>query len=67
MPSLTFYLDRAPEQVDLSQLAARLTDPDRPLFVFDEADLARTPEAALARLREVGRQGKYVVYEKASR
>ena len=64
VPSLTFYLDRAPEQVDMAHFAARLQDDDDPLIVFDEDDLPNAPADALATLTEVGRQGKYVVYRK---
>jgi hypothetical protein len=64
VPSLTYYLDRVPEQVDMSHLERRLERDDDPLFVFDEVDLPQVTPVARSRLREVGRQGKYIVYEK---
>ena len=64
VPSLTYYLDRVPEEVDLRDFDRYLARDDAPLFVFDEDDLpAVTPESA-AGLQEVGRQGKYIVLEK---
>ncbi len=64
VPSLTYYLDRVPEQVDMAHLERRLEKNDAPLFVFDEVDLLQVTTAARSRLREIGRQGKYIVYEK---
>ena len=64
VPSLTYYLDRIPEQVDMAHLDRRLESDDAPLFVFDEVDLPQVTPFARNRLREVGRQGKYIVYEK---
>jgi 4-amino-4-deoxy-L-arabinose transferase-like glycosyltransferase len=64
VPSLTFYLDRAPQEVDLVDLEARLVQEDDPLIVFDEGDVPRAEPAAMERLGEVGRQGKYIVYSK---
>ena len=64
VPSLTYYLDRVPEGVDMKDFEGRLAREDSPLFVFDEDDLtALSPEVA-ADLGEVGRQGKYVVLQK---
>jgi len=62
VPSLTWYLDRVPEQVDLAHLPERLGQADGTLYVFDWRDLSRVPPASLERLREVGRQGKYRVF-----
>ena len=64
VPSLTFYLDRVPEQVDMAHLELRLERDDAPLFVFDEVDLPQVTPRSRGRLREIGRQGKYIVYEK---
>jgi 4-amino-4-deoxy-L-arabinose transferase-like glycosyltransferase len=64
VPSLTFYLDRVPEQLKMAELGPRLAEQDDPLIVFDEVDLAAAPATVLALLTEVGRQGKYIVYEK---
>ena len=63
VPSLTYYLDRVPEQLSSRDLAARLDQADRPVVVFDEVDLPRVPPPALSRLREIGRAGKYRAYE----
>ena len=62
LPSLTFYLDRVPEKIDLGQLETRLRRRDELLLVFDERDLSRVAPAAMKGLTEVGRQGKYVVF-----
>ncbi len=64
LPSLTFYLDRVPEEVALADLGARLTEDDTPLLVFDEDDLDRVTPELRRGLREIGAQGKYVVLEK---
>ena len=64
VPSLTWYLDRVPEEVAVAELPQRLNDGADPLLVFDEDDLAGLDPATRAALREVGRQGKYVVLEK---
>jgi len=64
VPSLTYYLDRVPEQLDMADLEGRLDEKDAPLFVFDQADLSGVASSTRLRLREIGRQGKYVVYEK---
>ena len=66
VPSLTFYLDRVPERVDLGKVAERLGRGDFPLLVLDEADLTRIEPSVLARLRQVGQAGKYRVYEPSS-
>jgi hypothetical protein len=66
VPSLTLYLDRVPEGVSWLSLERRMAGPDAPLFVFAEADLSAMPADARSRLREVGRQGKFVVFEKAN-
>jgi len=64
VPSLTHYLDRVPEEVDLRDFDQRLALDDAPLFVFDEDDLSGVAPETAAGLDEVGRQGKYVVLEK---
>jgi 4-amino-4-deoxy-L-arabinose transferase-like glycosyltransferase len=64
VPSLTFYLDKVPEEVPMSQLETRLaTDAADLLLVFDVSDLPAAPAAAIDTLREVGRRGKYAVFE----
>jgi 4-amino-4-deoxy-L-arabinose transferase-like glycosyltransferase len=64
VPSLTFYLDRSIEVVDMADLPARLERPDAPLLVFDRSDLPAVPPAARSRLSEIGGAGKYLVFEK---
>lgn len=66
VPSLTYYLDRVPEGVDMKDFESRFARGDSPLFVFDEDDLAAVPPELATRLGEVGRQGKYVVLEKTA-
>jgi 4-amino-4-deoxy-L-arabinose transferase-like glycosyltransferase len=65
VPSLTYYLDRIPEQVGMARFEQRLAATDDPLFVFDPVDLPSVPPGAMGRLRRVGGAGKYVVYEKS--
>jgi 4-amino-4-deoxy-L-arabinose transferase-like glycosyltransferase len=64
VPSLTYYLDRVPETVDMKDFRDRLDRPDAPLFVMDEDDLAALPPGIVGSMKEVARQGKYVVLEK---
>jgi len=64
VPSLTYYLDRVPEAVDMKDFERRLAHEDSPLFVFDEDDLVSLSPEVAASLGEVGRQGKYVVLKK---
>ena len=63
VPSLTYYLDKIPEVAEMQQLEARLDGEDRPLLILVDVDLPDVPPAAAARLREVGRHGKYRVFE----
>lgn len=67
VPSLTYYLDRIPQEVAVERLDRRLDTDDDPVIVFDEDDLSAVDVGTLQRLRPIGRQGKYVVYEKRSR
>jgi hypothetical protein len=60
-PSLTFYLGRMPETIEMHELEARIERGDSPLFVFVDVDLGAIPPGARARLAEVGRWGKFVV------
>jgi hypothetical protein len=60
VPSLTYYLDRVPEEVAMRDLERRLDEPDRSLYVFDEGDLARAP-VFVEGLERLGARGKYVV------
>jgi 4-amino-4-deoxy-L-arabinose transferase len=63
VPSLTFYLDRSPEVLEFRQLDERLSRDDRPLLVIVDVDLPSMPPSVAGRLDEVGRQGKYRVFE----
>ena len=64
VPSLTFYLNRAPEVLEMAGFEGRLAIDDDPLFVLADVDLPSVPEGAMAGLREIGRQGKFIVFEK---
>lgn len=63
VPSLTYYLGRMPEEIEMSAFESRAARGDDPLFVLADLDLAAVPKTLLARLREVGRHGKFLVYE----
>jgi 4-amino-4-deoxy-L-arabinose transferase-like glycosyltransferase len=63
LPSLTWYLDRVPVEVDLAHLADALQRDAGHLYVFDTRDLERVPAEIQARLQPVGEQGKYRVFE----
>jgi 4-amino-4-deoxy-L-arabinose transferase len=65
VPTLTYYLDRIPVGVRIGEVEGRLAHDDDPLFVFDESDLPGLSPEAARRLREIGRQGKYIVFEKS--
>jgi 4-amino-4-deoxy-L-arabinose transferase len=64
VPSLTWYLDRVPEEIDLARLGAGLDRDAGHLYLFDQRDWERVPHEIRARLRLVGEQGKYRVYER---
>lgn len=66
VPSLTFYLGRAPEEVSLADLETRIDRDDAPWYVFDRDDVSHAAPPILARIVETGRQGKYVVYQERS-
>jgi hypothetical protein len=63
VPSLTFYLDRVVEVLEMDELQARLEQEDAAVYVFAEVDMPEVPPAALERLRELGRHGKFIVFE----
>ena len=63
VPSLTFYLDRVPEQILHGELQERLDRDDAPVFVLAHPDLHSLAPEILDRLREVGHDGKLVVLE----
>jgi len=65
IPSLMFYLDRVPEVLDLQRLEERLAHEDRPLFVLADVDLPSVPVSVAAGLVEIGRHGKYRVFERS--
>ena len=65
VPSLAFYLGRAPELVELHDLGRRLRRDDGALYVFVDVDLPGVRPPVAEALHEVGRQGKYVVFEKS--
>ncbi|NIM61457.1 MAG: hypothetical protein GTN89_16200, partial [Acidobacteria bacterium] len=55
IPSLTWYLDRVPEEIAPSRLAERLARDRGHLYVFDERDWARIGEEIRSKLAPVGR------------
>jgi 4-amino-4-deoxy-L-arabinose transferase-like glycosyltransferase len=63
LPSLTWYLDRIPEEVDLTHLGEALGRDSGQLYVVDTRDWERVPAKIGQRLRPLGRQGKYRVFE----
>jgi hypothetical protein len=63
LPSLTWYLDRIPEEVDLTHLGEALSRDSGQLYVVDTRDWERVPAKIVQRLRPLGRQGKYRVFE----
>jgi len=63
LPSLTWYLDRIPEEIDLAQLDDLLKSDAGHLYVFDTRDWNRVSSEVQAKLRPVGHQGKYRVFE----
>lgn len=63
IPSLTWYLDRVPDEIDLIQLESELARDDSRLYVFDTRDWETVTPETRAKLRPVGRQGKYRVFE----
>ena len=63
LPSLTWYLDRIPEEVDLAHLDDLLQRDANHLYVFDTRDWERVSSEVRAKLRPVGHQGKYRVFE----
>jgi hypothetical protein len=64
VPSLTWYADRNPEHLDTAErLGERLGRGDAAVVVIAEPDIAVVPPSDLERLREIGRSGKYRVFE----
>jgi 4-amino-4-deoxy-L-arabinose transferase-like glycosyltransferase len=67
VPSLTFYLSRPVEVLSMEDLEERLAREDDPLFVLVDSDLGDVPPEVRLALREVGRHGKFIVFERNSR
>jgi len=67
VPSLTFYLDRVPEEIFLDGLESRLENDDAALYLFADVDLPQVAPPILARLNEVGRSGKFLLFERFER
>jgi 4-amino-4-deoxy-L-arabinose transferase-like glycosyltransferase len=63
LPSLTWYLDRVPEEIDLAHLAEAIGRDAGHLYIFDTRDWDRVPNDLGQRLQPVGQQGKYRVFE----
>ncbi len=63
VPSLTYYLGRMPEEIEMNAFESRAERGDDPLFVLADVDLEVVPQALFSRLREVGRHGKFRVFE----
>lgn len=64
VPSLTFYLDRIPEEISAGELAERISRSDDPVFVLARTDLRSLQPALRDGLREIAGEGKLVVLEK---
>ena len=64
VPSLTYYLDRVPEVVDMAHFEGRLAENDDPLIVFADVDLDRVSEETMQGLVRVGQHAKFVIFEK---
>jgi 4-amino-4-deoxy-L-arabinose transferase-like glycosyltransferase len=65
VPSLVWYLERTTEKVSAADVGSRLDRRDRALYVVDHRDLPAVDAGTRVRLREIGRHGKYRVYEPA--
>src|SRR5678816_4129261 len=63
-PSLTFYLDRVPELIDVGQVPERLSRGDRPLLLVTEKD-RRAVEGLGVPLRMLRKVGRWYVYAPA--
>jgi len=62
-PSLVYYLDRPLEVVPMREFEARLDRADGAIFVLADVDLPDVPKAVRERIRELGRQAKFRVFE----
>ena len=63
LPSLTWYADRIPEEIDLVDLENAIGRDRGHLYVVDTRDWQRVPESIEQKFRSVGSQGKYQVFE----
>jgi len=63
LPSLTWYLDQIPEEIDLAHLDAQLEQDDGHLYVFDTRDWDRISSETRSKLSPLGHQGKFLVFE----
>ena len=64
VPSLTWYADRNPERLETAErIGERLGRGDAAVFVLAAPDLDVVPAPDRARLREIGRFGKFRVFE----
>ena len=63
IPSLTWYLDRVPEEIDLDLLADAIRRDAGHLYVVDTRDWKRVPDEIGQEFRALGGQGKYRVFE----
>lgn len=66
LPSLTYYLDRAPEKIAGRALAARLDRGDAPLLVITDQDFEALPIEVRRRLKRLGSAENLSVYEPIS-
>lgn len=67
VPSLTFYLDRIPEEIFLDGLEKRLESDDDALYLFADVDLPQVAPEMMAGLLELGRSGKFVLFARRGR
>jgi 4-amino-4-deoxy-L-arabinose transferase-like glycosyltransferase len=63
LPSLTWYLDQAPEKRELDQIQERMDRDDAVVLVMDRRDIPSLGPGILRRLHEIGSLEKYVVLE----
>ncbi len=63
LPSLTWYLDQAPERLAPSRVPDRLSAEDRLVLVLNRRDVPSLSAGTLRRLQEIGSLEKYVVFE----
>ena len=64
VPSLTWYLDRIPEEIDFAHLDTRLERNDDSLYVWDTRDWDRLSPEKRSQFSLLGRQGRFQVFER---